>query len=167
MLPALLALLEFVETDSEQTRDELQLRIGLAILAGSQVRRDGFRRPARKAAIRLEFVAQRRDETFLPPIIRPGSRVRLPIDDQREDVVASAHALEGAHFLVDPAGAGGRWRADDDEMSRRIERRRNRAAEISGAGQLFAVTEDWRESVRHGAVGRRAPDEALGNAVCF
>jgi hypothetical protein len=47
--------------------------------------------------------------TFPLFITWPVDGVRFAANDQCEDAVAAAQLLEGAYFLIDPSGTGGRW----------------------------------------------------------
>ena len=165
MLAAVFALLQLVESNSQQPRDQFQLCIGPAILARARICRDVLRRACRQAAIRFDVEAQSRREAFERLFTRPGRGIRLAVDDQREDAMAAAHTLVATNFFVDPTRSGCRGRTDDDEMPGSFERLPHRAGEVSRARQLIAIAKHRSEPGRHRTVPACVTDQALGNAV--
>jgi hypothetical protein len=94
-------------------------------------------------------------------------RVRLAVDDDAEDPVLAAEALEREDLLVYPVRARGARRADDDLADGLVQGFVDGGAKIGGAGELLAVAEDRREALRYRAAGGGQADELLGRPVGF
>ena len=165
-VPALrLALLEFVERDADQARDQLQLGVVTTVFARTDVRRDRFRALAGEYAVRAHLVDKCVWEALLLRHIGLRRAAWLAGDDQTDDAVRAAKALERQYLLVDPARARGRRRADDDQRRRLRERAGERLAEVSRRGEFLAVAEHRCDALRHGAEGRLAANEMARQSV--
>src|SRR5215469_204450 len=91
--------------------------------------------------------------------------VGLAIDDQAEDAIFATEPLEGEDLLVDPLRPGRARRADDDLAGGLPQGIIEERAEISGAGELLTVPEDWREALRHRPTRGDRADELLRRPV--
>jgi hypothetical protein len=89
-------------------------------------------------------------------------RVWLAVDDEAEDPVLAAEALEREDLLVYPARARSARRADDDLADGLVRGFVDGRAEIGGAGELLAVAENRREPLQYAPRAGGQADELLG-----
>ncbi len=157
------ALLQGVEADAEEAGGELQERAGLAVALRTGIGADGLERHVGKLAVWADGEAKGRGEAFGGGVEgRLVGGVGFAIDDDGEDLVLAAHALEGENFLVHPVRRRRARRTDDDEELRRGEGGGDLAAKIGAAGQLFAITKDRVEAFGNGAGGDGWHSDQLG-----
>ena len=161
----LLALAQRVETEAEHTRQELDLRVGLAILSRARVRRNRLRGRVAEIALLVELEAQRRREALLPLTPRHARGIGLAADDQREDTVRATEPLEGEDFLVDPVRSRRSWRADHQQAGRALERLAQLGAEVGGAGEFVTVSEHRRGARRDRSHRGLLADQVLGYTI--
>ncbi len=144
--PLQFALLECVETNAEQARDEFQPGVRFAVTGRPHVRGDRFGALGRRRARRVDGEAQSGRQTFVGGSTRDVRGVRLAVDDQAENAFRPTEAFERAYFLVHPARRCRMRRANHDQVGRLPHRRVDRAPQITGAGQLVTIAE-YRDRV--------------------
>ena len=161
----LLAPPERIEADPEQSGDELEAGVILTVLAGTRVRCNRFSARRTELAVRPEAKAQRRRKALL--FFAPGQvgRIRLAADDQAENAVLAAQALERQNFLVDPLRLCSLRRADHDLIGRVSQGRVEQGPQIRGARQFVAVSEDRCDALGHLAARGHGADQCLRGTV--
>ncbi len=101
-------MLQFIQPETEQTGDQLELRPGLAVSVWPDVGGHRLRKLVGQFSVRSDHAAQCLGEAFLRFEPRLLGRVRFTGDEQTKDAVRAAEALEAQYLLVHPARAGGR-----------------------------------------------------------
>ena len=102
----MVALTQFVEPGTEQSRDDLELGVTTRVGASTQVGGQRFGcGPIRDDAV-LDDEPQGRRQAFLLRWQAFVRRARFAGDDQANDPGVAPQFLETAHFFVHPARAG-------------------------------------------------------------
>ena len=143
----LLAPLQAIEADAEQSRGDAQQGVALAVLA--QVHAERFGPRFRETPVGIERKAQRAGKAF-PIGFAAFAREGFAVDDQAEDPVGAAEPLEGEDFLVDPIGFRGGRRSDHDQGRGFGQRLGDGTRETGGTGEVGFVAEDRRQAFARG-----------------
>src|ERR1019366_703751 len=130
----MLALLENIKADVEQSRKDFKLDVAPAVAAGPCVGGDRLEPAPGWGVIRCcEGPPWRRKALLgLPP--RDIAGVRCACDDHTVDAIAAAETLENTYFFVHPTRAAGTRRANYDEISGGLQRIVDCLTEIRRSG---------------------------------
>jgi hypothetical protein len=144
---------QIVEADVQHPRHQFQKREAGPIAALPQISRDEVDTAGRQPTIGAHVHAQRRGETF--PILFSGNErsLRLAFYDQGEHAGLAVQHLEPYDLLFHPDGAGGGWRAHDDQESRLRQCFMDSCAKIRIRRQFRAVTKNRMKPLGHSPAG--------------
>jgi hypothetical protein len=98
---------------------------------------------------------------------RSGARVRLAVDDQRQDPIIAPQPLELDDLLVDPATLRRRRAAQHDQVGRLAERFAQRRRQIGRGRELVAVAEHRKNLSWNRTTSARPAHQRLWHAIAF
>ena len=139
----------------------------LAVLARARVGGDRLGTGIAQQPVGADPKAPCRWEAFLLAPTRQVGGVGFAADNQAEDPVLAAEALEGNDFLVNPTGFGCLRRADHDLAGRLLQRRVDDRSQIGCARQLLAVAKYRCQAFGNQAPGGDGADQDFWRPVRF
>src|SRR5205807_6100886 len=138
-LSVLLPLFQFVVTNGQDARKQLEQRVRFPIFAFAYVGADRFSRLIGNLTVCIHMKADRRRKTFQQSAFGFVGGVWLTIDDQTQDAVFTAEHFIGLDLFIDPFRNGRLWRTNNYQVARLTECDLDLAAEVGGARQFIAI----------------------------
>ena len=135
------ALFKCVKANTQNSRDQLEFGVLLAVTLWSCIRRNRFCGLVRQHAIGTHLKSNCRRKTF-------SVGTGLAIDNQTKDAIFAAETFVGQYFLVGPVRVRGIRRANYDLAGGVFKRLGQIRSQAVRGRKLFAITEHFPHALR-------------------
>ena len=146
---------DLIGADANDARDDLRERQFPSITGGPHVRgNDVFLLPRQPSGLRYPVPHRRRKALRL-------ATVRRAVEDHRDDAFAASQLFEKQNFLIDVFALRSRWRTQQDQERRRLERLARLPVEGFAGREFLPITKNRAQRVGIGPDKGRAFAKAI------